>query len=894
MSGSFTGSHIQRSAAQPALLPPGATRADSAARRRPGTGEGAALRYRFEGFEVLEDERQLHIGGVPVAVGARAFDVLMVLVLHRDRVVAKSELLDRVWPGMVVEENNVQVQVSSLRKLLGAAAIATIPGRGYRLAVRALPDPALAAPLADAAGAVPAADAGPSPAPGPARSNLPLHLPALYGRDAELAQVSALLDVHPVVSLVATAGVGKTHLARAVAGALRGRFAGGVWSVELAELSHGGLVAPELARVLGFQLAEGRSPTETVVDVLRQQHALLLLDNCEHVLDAVADLVRAIQADAPQVRVLVTSQEPLKIPGEHVLRLDTLALPDGPGLAAARASGAVQLLEQRIRAALPGFALTEDNAGRVAALCARLDGIPLALELAAARVPVLGLEGLLARLDERFKVLTGGRRGGLARHQTLQAALAFSHGLLGADAQAVFRRLGVFAGTFSADAAQDVASDAAIDRWAVLDHLGTLVDKSMVLADRGDPPRLRLLESTHAFALQRLADAGESAAWRARHAQAVGRLVAAGAQDHWVLSDAQMLARYGAEHANLRAALDWSLQHDPALAIALAGNACGLWREAMSLQPEGARYCEAALPLLRADTPPLAAGRLWYAQGWMLIWSQQQRARAAALRAAELLRQADDPATLGMTLLLLIPGTTAPDAHQAAVLEEMRLLHDPRAPARVRAQYVSASARYAMGARRYDDASRLYAEARALLAGCGAVQWEGVLAWTMAGIAMATGQLGFAARTLAETAARLDAQPVRGLFLGFCLGSQATVQLQAGDPAAARAALARAAPLIVRYDLGSRYAATAAWLAMAEGRWAAAARLLAYGRHAAARSGVDAEEPAEVTARQRVQEALDQRFPAEQLADWAGDGPMLSTADAYRLALARTDDPDTL
>lgn len=846
------------------------------------------MQYRFEGFELLEQERQLRIDGQPVSVGARAFDVLLVLVEHRDRVVGKSELLDRVWPGTVVEENNVQVQVSSLRKLLGPAAITTIPGRGYRLAVRPLAD----APGAATAPALPTAlPAPPAQATaGPRRSNLPQHLPPLYGRDAELAQVCAALDGHPVVSLVATGGVGKTHLARAVAGALRTRYPDGVWCVELAELSHGALVAPEVARVLGFQVADGHAAADTVVDVLRQQQALLLLDNCEHLLPAVAALVEAIQAEAPRVRVLVTSQAPLKIAGEHVLRLDTLALPQAPGLEAARRSGAVQLLVERIRAVLPPFALGADNADRLAALCARLDGIPLALELAAARVPVLGLEGLLARLDERFKVLTSGTRAGLRRHQTLQAALAFSHGLLSPDEQAVFRRIGVFAGSFSADAAQDLASDEAIDRWAVLDHLGALVDKSIVLADRGDPPRLRLLETTHAFALQRLAEAGEHAAWHGRHARAVARLVADGARDYWALSDAALLARYGAEHANLRAALDWALQHDAELAIELAGNACSLWREAMSLQPEGARYCEAALALLGEHTPPLAAGRLWYAQGWMLIWSQQQRARAAAMRAAELLRRTDDHATLGMTLLLLIPGTTEPDAHQAAVLDEMRRLHDPKAPPRVRAQYLSASARYAMGARHYDEASRLYAEARALLAGCGAVQWEGVLAWTMAGIAMTTGRLDFAARTLHDTAARLDAQPTRGIFLGFCLGSLATVHLLRGDTAAACQALARAAPLVVRYDLGSRYAATAAWLAAQESRWADAARLLGYGRHAAARSGVDAEEPAEVTARQRVHEALARRFPAAQLDDWQADTAMLSTADAYRLALSGTDD----
>lgn len=856
------------------------------------------MRYRFEGFEILEQERQLWIAGAPVAVGARAFDVLLALAVHHDRLVSKAELLDGVWPGLAVEENNIQVQISSLRKLLGPQAIATIPGRGYRLAQRPRPaDDGAAQALAPAAPASTAASiAAPTSAPtrastsAPPPGNLPAQLPPLYGRDADLARLRALLQRQPLVSLVATGGVGKTHLARVLAGSLHDRCPDGVWCIELAALSHGELVAPEVARVLGFQVPDGRTATATVVDVLRRQQALLLLDNCEHLLPAVAALVEAVQAGAPRARILVTSQAPLKLAGERVVRLGPLALPEAPGLDAARDSGAVQLLVHRVQALQPQFALSADNAERVTALCQRLDGIPLALEFAAARVPVLGLDGLLARLDERFRLLNGHARQGLRRHQTLRAALEFSHGLLDADEQAVFRRLGVFAGSFSADAAQDVAADARIDRWAVLDHLSALVDKSLLQAERGEPPRLRLLETTRAYALERLAAAGETAAWHERHARATAALVAEAAERYWRLGDAEFRERYAPEHANLRAALDWALAHDPGLAIELAGNACPLWREALSLQPEGQRYCEAALAHVGDGTPPRAAGRLLYALGWMLIWSQQQRGRAAALRAAEWLRRTDDATTLGMTLLLLIPGTTAPDAHQAAVLDEMRRLHDPQAPARVRAQYVSASARLAMGARRYDEALQRYAEARALLAGCGAVQWEGVLAWTMAGIAMARGDLDFAAATLRDTATRLQAEPTRGIFLAFCLGSLATAELLRGDAAAARTALARAAPLILRFGLGSRYAATAAWLAAQEGRWPAAARLLGYGRAAATASGVDAEEPAEIAVRQRAGAALAAAVGDAALDAGMRDGAALGAEAAYQLALQRDDD----
>jgi predicted ATPase/DNA-binding winged helix-turn-helix (wHTH) protein len=841
------------------------------------------LHHRFEGFELLEQERQLYVGQTRAVVGGRAFDTLLALVQHHDRVVSKAELLDRVWPGQAVEEGNLQVQISSLRKVLGREVIATVPGRGYRLARRPLPREGVLPPANSASppATVPATDAADR-----RWTNLPLRLPSLYGRDADLTRLRTLLSRHALVSVVATSGVGKTQLARTAASIAREQFPDGVWCVELAQLEQADLIAPELVRTLGFQVPAGRTPTEMAIGLLRHRRALLLLDNCEHLLEPAARLVHDILTAAPRVGVLVTSQRPLKLPGERVYRLGTLALPDVPGAEAARHSGAVQLLVSRVQALMPSFALRDDNVDRIVSLCRRLDGIPLALEFAAARVPVLGIDGLLARLDERFRVLGVTGLPGLQRHQTLQAALAFSHGLLSADEQTVFRRLGAFAGSFSIDAAQDVASDASIDRWAVLDHVSALVDKSLVLAEGDDPPRLRLLESPRLFALQRLAEAGEMHRGQERHARVTAAMIARSAEDYWEASDAELRRRYGQEHANLRAAFAWALVHDAALAIEMAGNACALWREALGVQPEGARCCEAALALVTEHTPPLAAGRLFYTLGWMLIWSQQQRGRAAAHRAAPLLRQAGDQATLAMTLLLQIPGTTAPDARQSEVAAELEGLLDARSQPRMQAACVSGIARYAMGQRRHAEASRRYAEARALLARCGAVQWEGVLAWTMAGIAMASGELDFAADTLQSTAARLAAEPTQGIFLAFCLGSLATAELLRGSPGAARVALGQAAPLIGHYNIGSRYADTAAWLAATEGRWIAAARLLGYSRAAAAASGVDAEEPAEVMARERAQAALAAARPSAFLSSWVDDGAALSTEAAYRLALA--------
>lgn len=838
------------------------------------------MRYSFESFVVLDQERQLLVNGERASIGARAFDVLLALIEHRFRVLSKNELLDLVWPGLMVEENNLQVQISGLRKLLGPQSISTIPGRGYRFALPVRVD-----------GASMAAGGNGTPVPAPQAlatgsrgTNLPEVLRPLFGRAADIAAARDLLNAHRVVSIVATSGVGKTRLAQAVAGEVRSAYADGVWWVDLTALSDGEQVAAEVASVLGFQVASGRPALDTVVDVLRRQSLLLLLDNCEHLLEAVAVLVQAIAQFAPEVRVLLTSQEPLKIAGERVLRLDTLPLPASSGLADAQDSGAVQLLVHHIQAADPRFALTPTNVDKVVAICRRLDGIALALELAAARMPLLGLDGLLARLDERFQVLTGGPRFVPARHQTLRAAFDFSHGLLKPEEQIVLRRIGVFAGSFSVESAQDVAADADIDRWALLDHLGALVDKSIVLAESGEYPRLRLLETARAYALEKLDEAGEAMAMQERHARTLGKLSTEIFDAGWNMSDAALRTRYGLELDNLRAALGWALKHDAELAIALAGNVALLWRDAFSLQAEGARYCEAALKGVSASTSALAHGRLLHSLAWMLVWSHPRRAGDLAERAASLLRQTDDKFTLGSALMIRVPGATTPGPQQLAAVEELRRLSDPQAPGKARLILMSSEARLNMAARRYPEAMRIYVDARALADECGAAQWEAVMSCWVADIALTTGDLDLAVTTLIETSSRLEMQPTKGIFLPFALGSLVTAYLFKSNPVAARVALANATPLIVRYSVGYRYAATAALLAAMERRWSAAAQLLGYGESTAA--GNYTARPVEIEAGQRASAYLTANAAKADIDAWKQAGTMLSTEAAYRLALA--------
>ncbi|HSQ71159.1 MAG TPA: winged helix-turn-helix domain-containing protein, partial [Rubrivivax sp.] len=515
---------------------------------------------RRDTIEIRPAERQVWVGGKPAALGARAFDLLMALYERRERVVGKNELLDLVWPGLVVEENNLQVQVSSLRKLLGPAAIATIPGRGYRFT---LPEEALAPRRTGPPSTAGAAEDAPAPAEAgddSPRGNLPAS-PPMFGRDDDLAAVAALCRTHPVVSIVGAGGIGKTRLALAVAQGFALDVPEGRWWVDLAPLADGALVPATIAGALGLPLGGGRPPADALAAMLAKHRALIVLDNCEHVADAVAGVIAGLRVRAPGVRLLITSQELLRCGDEQAYRLASLALPEDTDLETASRFGAVALFIARARAADPRFALVAGNVAAVIDICRRLDGIPLAIELAAARVPMLGVRGLQSRLDQMFNVLSGASRMRLRRHQTLRAALEWSYGLLTDDERAVFRRLGVFAGGFTLALAQGVAADERIDGWQVLDLLSQLIDKSLVAAEgEGEgEPRYRLLEPTRAYALEQLAASGESAALLRRHAQAMVATMAASHARRWTQPMPERL-RGLVELGNVRAALHWAMR----------------------------------------------------------------------------------------------------------------------------------------------------------------------------------------------------------------------------------------------------------------------------------------------------------------------------------------------
>ena len=457
-------------------------------------------------------------------------------------------------------------------------------------------------------------------------SNLPVRLTSFVGREQEIAAVRRALGETRLLTLTGAGGCGKTRLALRVADELLWAYPHGIWFVELAALADPALVPQTVAAALGLPTTEQQSPVATLTEFVRPRSLLLILDNCEHLVAACADVVETLLRAGPNVEVLATSREPLGVGGEAVWPVPPLALPPAAWESAVtdeqirRESASpmpdsIHLFVERARLHRPAFALTPQNAAAVAEVCRRLDGIPLALELAAARVAVLSVEQIAARLGDRFRLLTGGGRTALPRQQTLRAALDWSYDLLTAEEQALLRRLSVFAGGFTLEAAEHIGTG------DVLDLLTSLVDKSLVLAeDQGGIVRYRLLETVRQYAGEKLAEGGEDAAARDRHVEWYVGLVQAAAEAFRGPREPEWLSRLEQEHENLRAALSWSLsQGTGAPALRLAAGLARFW-EMRGHIGEGKRWLEQALaaggapPSLRA-MGLRGAGVLAYMQG---------------------------------------------------------------------------------------------------------------------------------------------------------------------------------------------------------------------------------------------------------------------------------------
>jgi predicted ATPase/class 3 adenylate cyclase len=419
-------------------------------------------------------------------------------------------------------------------------------------------------------------------------SNLPVPLTSFVGRQRELAEVDRLLERNRLVTLIGTGGTGKTRLMIEVAGRVAQRFEDGVWLAELAPLADAGEIGPEIARALGVSELPGRPATDVVADFVASKELLLVLDNAEHLIEGVARIAERLLASAPGLRILTTSREALAVPGEAVVQVPSLTCPVssdavGSGSAAAfdEASGteAVALFTERASSVLPSFALTGTNVAAVSEICRRLDGIPLAIELAAGRVAAMSPEEIAGGLSDRFRLLTGGRRTAVPRQQTLHALIDWSWDLLTDEDRRLLRRLSIFSGGWTVPAAARVAGEPGSGDGVMdaIDGLTRLVDRSLVIVDRAATTRYRMLETIRQYAREQLIKSGEAAEIADRHLQFFAAMAEAAAPELRGPSMVDWLDRLDGEIENLGAALEWGLEADPEVAIRMGIAMLAYW-----------------------------------------------------------------------------------------------------------------------------------------------------------------------------------------------------------------------------------------------------------------------------------------------------------------------------
>jgi predicted ATPase/class 3 adenylate cyclase len=475
-------------------------------------------------------------------------------------------------------------------------------------------------------------------------NNLPIQRTSFRGREHDLEEVKSLLSQHKLLTLSGSGGVGKSRLALQVGAEVLDSYSDGVWLADFAPITDPELVSSVTAQALGMAQVEGRRVDESIPQWLKRKKLLLILDNCEHVLEAVAAITDAITGSCPDVRLLATSRQALGISGEKILRLASLDVPHKIAELAPAAAiqfGAVALFVDRASLVDKAFALTDDNAPIVADICRRLDGIPLAIELAAARVKVLSIPNLAQRLNERFKILTGGSRSALPRQKTLGALIDWSYDLLSPEEQTLFKRLGIFAGGFTLDAASAVCTGDDIEELDVLDLLSSLTDKSLVVADTGgEQERYHLLESTRAYALEKLTAAGAREHLARRHAEYFRDQAQEADKRYGTGSTAAWLDDVERELDNYRAVLEWALKdgHDMALGGAVAGAVQALW-SGVGLAVEGRYWIGLAQAGLDESMHPQVAAGMWLA---LCALTSGKRAHDSAERALALYQSGGD------------------------------------------------------------------------------------------------------------------------------------------------------------------------------------------------------------------------------------------------------------
>lgn len=618
----------------------------------------------FGPYRVFPGQRLIAENDRPLRLGRRAMDILLVLLEQPGEVVGKQQLIARVWPDTVVEDISLRVHIAALRKALGDGQngqryIVTVAQRGY----------SFVAPLL-------AAQALPAPASGVARHNLPLRRTRLIGRQVLVNQLLGQLTRQRLLTLAGPGGIGKTTVALRVAEQLLGQYRDGVHLLDLSPLNSPSTIVSNLAGVLGLTLPD-QAPLEGLCTWLRERELLLLIDNAEHLVDSVATLVEHLLRCAPRLQILVTSRESLRAEGEWLQRLDALECPPAdllPEPQQALAFGAVQLFVERAMASRESFELNSANTATVVAICRHLDGIPLALELAAAQLDSLGLDGLLDDLRRHLAPVAGAEQ----RQHLLAATLDWSFQLLADSERTCLRRLSVFRGAFSLTSALALAAGERLAPEQVLDAVSQLVGKSLLNVDVGDEEVFyRMLDTTRGYAQDKLQQAGELADTQKRHAERLLAIMQQAEREWAQVSAERWLERYSRCLDDLRAALEWGFANSDAglLGAHLSAASAPLWQE-LSLLSEHGRYIRKALRHLDSEAHPgwhlhvnlkLAMGTFSYhGQGGT---AQTLHAFASARELAE--RHGDLPGQLRA-----ISGHLAVNLYRGEYRQALQLSHD--------------------------------------------------------------------------------------------------------------------------------------------------------------------------------------------------------------------------
>jgi predicted ATPase/DNA-binding winged helix-turn-helix (wHTH) protein len=814
-------------------------------------------------FRLYPELRMLLNGEERVRLGERGFDLLCLLVRNAGHVVGKQEIFDQVWAGTTVTDGAVSSQISIVRGAVSPDCIVNVPMQGYVFRLPVEPMEVLP--------------------PSPELKRLSITLPhpagAGVGRAVELARLAEQCGQHRLVTIVGPGGVGKTWLAVQLGWRLAELFPAGVRLIDLGPVRDQAALTGTVALALGVALRSTDDPTRVLATVIGKSKMLLIFDSCEYIAFPVRELIQSFLNLAPNLTVLATSQTILELPNEAVFRLEPLPQDD-----------AVALFEARARAADDSFRATGEIASAVAEICRRLDGMPLALEMAAALVSRYGIDEVQDGLAERFPMLDSRKRNGAERQSTLSATMDWSYGLLDEEDKRIFRRLACFRGGFDKAAAAAVAWPEGANAWRVAAELSRFADKSLLVQKKGKPPRFGMLETIGLYAAEQLKESGEAEVIAERHARYYTELFLKACETWETTPDAEWLAHYGSEIDNVRAALDWALAENSRapLAIALGGAAAHIW-ERLNLSVEGMRYLDELVDLIDERVSVADAARLLRRAGTIRRRSNRARAAAMAERSVALYRQLDDRLNLGAALGLLGGDYIylGRQAEAKAILEEAREILSESEFTKSLFRVMNGLGNLTLSANDPDGARQYYAIAREQ-----ALKLKDSLRNNLAIINIAefefrAGEVGRAIEYAREAVSGL--RTTQELFyLGSALVNLASYLTVLERYSEARSYAAEALPLL-RAEGGH-------WLMLCLQVWAligareeqhaAAAQLIGYVDADYGRSG-QIREPTEQRVYADLSRLLAQNLSAKDIKAWAAEGARWSREHAVDFASRR-------